>query len=95
MDDAATGSPEASAVLGGCGAQEVIDFAVLGKRLAQVGCAFDARLNEMVAVDGGGYGNGFALGLHELEHACLPKNVLQNYAVRADVAGSSRRGTIS
>ena len=83
MDDAGAGAPEAGAVFGGGGAQEVIDFAVFGKRFAQVCRAFDARLYQMIAVDSGGDGDGIALRLHELQHARLPKHVLQDDAVGA------------
>ena len=85
VDDAGARSPESCAELGGCRAQEVIDFAVLGERLAQVCRAFDARLNEVVAVDACGNGYRLSLRLHELEHAGLPEHVLQQHSVRADV----------
>ena len=85
MDDARAWPPEACAVLSSGRAQEVIDFAVLGEGLAQVGRALDARLYQMVAVNSRGDSNGFALRLHKLEHAGLPKHILQNHAVRAHI----------
>ena len=47
----APGPQKPDAVLRGGRAQEVVDLAVLGQRLAQVGRALDARLDQVVAVD--------------------------------------------
>ena len=85
MDDAGARPPEAHAVLGGGGAQEVIDFAVLAQGFLQVLGSLNPGLDEVVAVDGGGHGGGAAHGLHKLEHGGLAQHVLEDDPVGAEL----------
>ena len=85
MNDTRARPPEAYAELGGRGLEEVVDLVVLRDRLAQVGLALDTRLDEVVAVHGGGHRRALPPGLHELEHHRLPQHVLEHDAVGAQV----------
>ena len=81
VDYASAWAPEPRAELCGGGAEEGVDLVVLLDGLDEVDAALDAGLDEVVAVDGGGHGGGFAAGLHEVEHNGLAEDVLEGDAV--------------
>jgi len=73
-------APVSASVSGGR-ARESVDFVVLQKRLTQVALAFDARLDQVVAVDRGRHRDAVAPGLHELEQPGLAQHILEHDAV--------------
>ena len=81
VDDTRAGFPESHAVLGRGRLEKLVDLAVLKQCVGGVGPASHARLNQMVAVDGGGDGHATAARLHELEYGHLAGNVLVGHPV--------------
>ena len=85
MDDAAARLPEADAVLGTSGGEEVVDLAVdvLGAR--QVLVAAELGLDQVVAVDGRGHLDFGQARRDELQHGHLGRRVLHGHAVRSQL----------
>ena len=85
VDDARAGLPEADAVLGRDGLEEVVDLVVALERGQEVDLAVLAGLDEVVAVHGGGHGHLGEAGGHELQQRHLGGGVLHGDAVGVEV----------
>jgi hypothetical protein len=84
VDDAGAGSPETDAVARRSAAQEVVDLPVRLPGALHVAVGADVGLDEMVAVDGGGYGGLVSTGEHELEQRHLGGRILHGDAIRVE-----------
>jgi hypothetical protein len=81
VDDTRSGLPETDAVLGRAGSEEVVDLLVDVLGASQVSNTASLRLNQVVAVDGGGDGNSRETGRHELEESHLGGSILAGDAL--------------
>lgn len=81
MDDSTSGLPEADAVLGSAGGEKVEDLLVDVNGAREILDSTSLSLDEMVAVDGGGDGDGGETGRHELEEGHLGGGVLASDAL--------------
>eukprot|EP00053_Salpingoeca_punica_P020385 m.211399 g.211399 ORF g.211399 m.211399 type:complete len:843 (+) comp18318_c0_seq1:197-2725(+) len=84
VDDAAAGLPEANAVLGRGGGQEVVDLLVLLVGAGQILGRAELGLDQMVAVHRAGHSNARQARGDELQHSHLRGGVLHGHAVRAE-----------
>lgn len=82
MDDSTSGLPESDAVLGSAGREEVVDLLVDVDGAREILDSTGLSLDEMVAVDGGGDGDGRETGRHELEESHLGGGVLASDSLR-------------
>ena len=85
VDDAAARPPEADAVLGADGTQEVVDLPVGVDGDAEVDASADLGGDQMVAVNGGRHRCGRQTRGHELQQRHLCRRVLHGHPVGAEV----------
>lgn len=81
MNNARAWLPEPKPVTLRCAAQEVVDLPIRFKGCLHVFTCSHTRLNEVVAVNGGGDGDRVAPRLHELEDGHLGGGILHDHAI--------------
>ena len=85
MDDAGSGFPKADTVLVGDGFQEIVDFAVALRSRCDIRLRSHIRLDQVIAVHGGGNGRfGFSC-IHELKQRHLRGRILHRDTVRTEI----------
>ncbi len=85
MDDARARLPEPDAVLGRHRLEEVVHLVVVLERGHEVDLAVFARLDQVIAVDGGGHRDLRETSGHELQQRHLRGRVLHRHAVGIEV----------
>jgi len=85
VDDTRAGLPETDVVLGASRGKEVVDLLVDVDSTLQILGATDLGLNQVVAVDGGGVGNGGHASGHELKDGHLGGSILASNAIGAEL----------
>ena len=91
VDDARSGLPEANAVLGGRGREEVVDLLVDVLCAGEVLDALDLGLNQVVAVDGRRNSRLRHAGRHELEKSHLGGGILASNTLKIGKKGEMKR----
>lgn len=84
VDDTRAGLPETNVVLGAGGGKEVVDLLVDVDSALEILLTTNLGLNQVVAVDGGGVGNGGHASGHELEDGHLGGGILAGNAIGAE-----------
>lgn len=84
VDDTRAGLPETDVVLGAGGGKEVVDLLVDVDSALEILLTTNLGLNQVVAVDGGGIGNGGHASGHELEDGHLGGGILAGNAIGAE-----------
>ncbi len=81
MDNSRTRFPESDSVFVRNACEEFVHFLVIGVCPKQIARRSDFRLNQMIAVNGGGHRHGFSSGGHELKQCHLSGCILHGYSV--------------
>lgn len=84
VDDTRAGLPETNVVLGAGGGKEVVDLLVDVDSALEILLTTNLGLNQVVAVDGGGVGNGGHASRHELEDGHLGGGILAGNTIGAE-----------
>lgn len=82
MNDTTSGLPESNTVLGSASGKEVVNLLVGLNGTSKILGSSGLGLNEMVAVHGGGDGNGGETSRHELEESHLGGSILASNSLR-------------
>ena len=85
VDNTRAGSPETNVVLGACGGKEVINLLVDRDSAGKILRATNLGLDQVIAVNGGGVGDGGHAGGHELEDGHLSGGILASDTIRAQL----------